>query len=107
ILPLCLLPMAIAVALATTGRVGLAGTLGLSGLALWLAVGATAIGVSGGAIDPRFESTADRRAVGVAGSPAAAVIAVCLTAGAAAIVIGLFVVGRNRLRAVEGSIGSV
>ncbi len=151
ILPLCLLPMAIAVALATTGRVGLAGTLGLSGLALWLAVGATAIGVSGGAIDPRFESTDDRRAVGVAGSLAAAlgligfaicsvgafalfrlgsdslrgvvefsflpatpgtslaatVIAVCLTAGAAAIVIGLFVVGRNRLRAVEGSIGSV
>jgi hypothetical protein len=37
-------------------------------LAIWLGVGFVSIGVSAGAIDPRFESADDRRAVGVVGT---------------------------------------
>ncbi len=40
----------------------------LIALALWLGVGFVAVGVSAGAIDPRFESTDDRRAVGMVGT---------------------------------------
>jgi len=37
-------------------------------LAMWLGVGFVSIGVSAGAIDPRFDSTDDRRAVGMVGT---------------------------------------
>lgn len=40
----------------------------LIALAMWLGVGFVSVGVSAGAIDPRFESTDDRRAVGIAGT---------------------------------------
>jgi hypothetical protein len=40
-------------------------------LAVWLGFGFVAVGVSAGAIDPRFDSVDDRRAVGVAGTFAA------------------------------------
>jgi hypothetical protein len=40
----------------------------LVALAMWLGVGFVSIGVSAGAIDPRFESTDDRRAVGMVGT---------------------------------------
>ena len=40
----------------------------LVALVLWLSLGFVSIGVSTGAIDPRFEATDDRRAVGVVGS---------------------------------------
>jgi hypothetical protein len=41
---------------------------GLVVLAVWLGVGFVSIGVSAGAIDPRFESADDRRAVGLVGT---------------------------------------
>jgi len=40
----------------------------LIALAMWLGVGFVSVGVSAGAIDPRFESTDDRRAVGITGT---------------------------------------
>ncbi|HUZ87042.1 MAG TPA: hypothetical protein VNF26_08820 [Candidatus Baltobacterales bacterium] len=40
----------------------------LIALGMWLGVGFVAVGVSAGAIDPRFESTDDRRAVGMVGT---------------------------------------
>ncbi len=40
----------------------------LIALAMWLGVGFVSVGVSAGAIDPRFESTDDRRAVGLTGT---------------------------------------
>jgi hypothetical protein len=40
----------------------------LVALAVWLGVGFVSIGVSAGALDPRFESTDDRRAVGLVGT---------------------------------------
>ena len=42
----------------------------LTALGIWLGVGFVAVGVSAGAIDPRFESTDDRRAVGIVGTMA-------------------------------------
>ena len=40
----------------------------LGALLIWLAVGFVAIGVSAGGIDPRFEATDDRRAIGLIGT---------------------------------------
>ena len=57
---------------------------GISVLVTWLAIGYVAIGVSAGAIDPNFEATDDRRAVGIAGS---------LTGTAASIGFGALSVG--------------
>jgi hypothetical protein len=51
-----------------TGKSGAGQFLELLLLGLWLAVGFVSISVSGGAIDPRFDATDDRRSVGVLGS---------------------------------------
>jgi hypothetical protein len=42
--------------------------LGLVVFGTWLAAGFVSISVSGGAIDPRFEATDDRRSVGIVGT---------------------------------------
>jgi hypothetical protein len=47
---------------------GVAQLLELCVLALWLGVGFVSIGVSAGAIDPKFESADDRRSVGLVGT---------------------------------------
>ena len=47
---------------------GLGQVLELGFLVLWLGAGFVAIGVSAGAIDPHFEATDDRRAVGLVGT---------------------------------------
>jgi hypothetical protein len=59
------------VAVAVIGKSGMAQLLELVILGLWLAAGFVSISVSGGAIDPRFDATDDRRAVGLVGSLAA------------------------------------
>jgi hypothetical protein len=51
-----------------TGRDGPGQLIELFVLGVWLAVGFVSISVSGGAIDPRFDATDDRRSVGVLGS---------------------------------------
>src|SRR5229473_1015495 len=88
------------IALALTGRSGAAQLLGLVVLGAWLAVGFVSISVSGGAIDPRFEATDDRRSVGVLGSVVslgAALAFAVLTVGSLA----LFVFGEQ---AVTGTV---
>ena len=59
------------VAVALISKSGVAQLLELVILGLWLAAGFVSISVSGGAIDPRFDATDDRRAVGLVGSLAA------------------------------------
>jgi hypothetical protein len=59
------------VAVALISKSGAAQLLELVILGLWLAAGFVSISVSGGAIDPRFDATDDRRAVGLVGSLAA------------------------------------
>ncbi len=88
------------IALALTGRSGAAQLLGLVVLGAWLALGFVSISVSGGAIDPRFEATDDRRSVGVLGSVVslgAALAFAVLTVGSLA----LFVFGEQ---AVTGTV---
>jgi hypothetical protein len=59
------------IAVALISKSGVAQLLELVILGLWLAAGFVSISVSGGAIDPRFDATDDRRAVGLVGSLAA------------------------------------
>jgi len=59
------------VAVAFISKSGVAQLLVLVILGVWLAAGFVSISVSGGAIDPRFDATDDRRAVGLVGSLAA------------------------------------
>jgi len=59
------------IAVAFISKSGVAQLLELVVLGLWLAAGFVSISVSGGAIDPRFDATDDRRAVGLVGSLAA------------------------------------
>ncbi len=59
------------IAVAIISKSGVAQLLELVILGLWLAAGFVSISVSGGAIDPRFDATDDRRAVGLVGSLAA------------------------------------
>jgi len=59
------------VAVAVISKSGVAQLLELVVLGLWLAAGFVSISVSGGAIDPRFDATDDRRSVGLVGSLAA------------------------------------
>ncbi len=59
------------IAVAVISKSGVAQLLELVVLGLWLAAGFVSISVSGGAIDPRFDATDDRRAVGLVGSLAA------------------------------------
>jgi len=59
------------VAVAVISKSGVAQLVELVVLGLWLAAGFVSISVSGGAIDPRFDATDDRRSVGLVGSLAA------------------------------------
>jgi hypothetical protein len=56
------------VAVAVTSKSGAVQLLELVIFGVWLAAGFVSISVSGGAIDPHFESTDDRRSVGVLGT---------------------------------------
>jgi hypothetical protein len=71
----------------------------LIALAVWLGVGFVAVGVSAGAIDPRFESTDDRRAVGITGTLAGVGGAL----GFGALSVGAFALLVFALGAVAGS----
>lgn len=80
------------IAMALKSGSGVGQLLGLVILGVWLGAGFVSISVSGGAIDPRFEATDDRRSVGVLGSLGSLGAAVAfggLTVGAVA----LFVFG--------------
>jgi ABC-2 type transport system permease protein len=56
------------VAVAVASKSGPLQLLELLAFGIWLAFGFVSIAVSGGAIDPRFEATDDRRSVGLVGS---------------------------------------
>src|SRR5260370_3329135 len=55
-------------AVAVTSQSGAVQLLELVIFGIWLAAGFVSISVSGGAIDPHFEATDDRRSVGVIGT---------------------------------------
>ena len=57
-----------ALGIAVLSGEGAVGSLALAVLAVWVGLGCVCIGVSAGAIDPQFESTDDRRSVGVIGT---------------------------------------
>jgi hypothetical protein len=63
--------MVFSIAVAVAGKSGVPQSVELIVFGLWLAAGFVSISVSGGAIDPRFDATDDRRAVGLVGTLAA------------------------------------
>lgn len=67
-LPIVSLTASISVVVAILGRNSPADVLELAALAVWLGFGFVAIGVSVGAIDPRFDAVDDRRMVGPLGT---------------------------------------
>ncbi|TMC85839.1 MAG: hypothetical protein E6J06_02570 [Chloroflexi bacterium] len=69
--PILVLTLGITLVSSVIGGDGPAKTAQVAVLALWLGLGCVCIGVSAGAIDPRFESPDDRRMVGVLGTLAA------------------------------------
>jgi len=71
IVPVLALSTAISLGLSLFGGNNAWKTLQLVLLAAWLGIGCVCIGVSAGAIDPNFESTDDRRSVGIVGTFAA------------------------------------
>ena len=71
IVPVLALSTAISLGLSLFGGNSAWKTLQLVLLAAWLGIGCVCIGVSAGAIDPNFESTDDRRSVGIVGTFAA------------------------------------
>ena len=66
--PVVALTTAISVVVTAATGNGLGQVAEVGVLAVWLGFGFVAIGVSAGAIDPRFDSVDDRRAVGVGGT---------------------------------------
>jgi ABC-2 type transport system permease protein len=66
--PAVALTALVSVVVAVTAGNGPMQVLQIALLAVWLGFGFVAVGVSAGAIDPRFDSVDDRRAVGVAGT---------------------------------------
>ncbi len=66
--PVVVMTLLFSVVVAVVSRSSIGQDLELAGLVLWLAAGFVAIGVSAGGIDPRFESTDDRRAIGLVGT---------------------------------------
>jgi hypothetical protein len=68
LLPVLAVSLGMALVTSVLGGSGVARTAEVCVLALWIGLGCVCIGVSAGAIDPRFESTDDRRAVGVLGT---------------------------------------
>ncbi len=69
--PVLVLTTLITVVSSVVGGLGPAKAAQLAVLAVWLGLGCVCIGVSAGAIDPHFESTDERRTVGVLGTFAA------------------------------------
>ncbi len=67
-MPIVGLSLVICIVIAATSGSTLEEVVQLVGLALWLGLGFVAIGVSAGAIDPRFEAVDDRRMVGPLGT---------------------------------------
>jgi len=63
--------MIFSIAVGVAGKSGVPQVLELMVFGVWLAVGFVSISVSGGAIDPRFDATDDRRAIGLVGTLAA------------------------------------
>jgi hypothetical protein len=66
--PVLGLTLLFTVAVAAASGTGVAQIAELAALVLWLGAGFVSIGVSAGAIDPRFDATDDRRAVGLVGT---------------------------------------
>ena len=66
--PVLVLTVLFSIVLTVATGGGLGAALTVVALALWLGVGFVSIGVSAGAIDPKFEATDDRRAVGLVGT---------------------------------------
>jgi hypothetical protein len=66
--PVLALTLLFSFVVATVGGGGIAQLAGMAVLVTWLGVGFVSIGVSAGGIDPQFEASDDRRAVGLLGT---------------------------------------
>jgi hypothetical protein len=66
--PVLVLTFAFSMVVATVSGSGVAQYVELAVLVVWLGIGFVAVGVSAGAIDPRFDASDDRRAVGLVGT---------------------------------------
>jgi len=66
--PVLVLTFIFSMVVATVSASGVAQYVELAILVLWLGTGFVAVGVSAGAIDPRFDASDDRRAVGLVGT---------------------------------------
>jgi hypothetical protein len=66
--PVLALTLLFSFVVATVGGGGVAQLAGMAVLVTWLGVGFVSIGVSAGGIDPQFEASDDRRAVGLLGT---------------------------------------
>ncbi len=66
--PVLVLTFAFSMVVATVSGSGVAQYLELAALVVWLGIGFVSVGVSAGAIDPRFDASDDRRAVGLVGT---------------------------------------
>jgi hypothetical protein len=66
--PVLVITLLFTIVVAAASGSGLGQLAELSLLVIWLCVGFVAIGVSAGGIDPRFDASDDRRAVGVVGT---------------------------------------
>ena len=66
--PVLVLTLGFSMVVATVSRSGIAQYVELAVLVVWLAIGFVSVGVSAGAIDPRFDASDDRRAVGIVGT---------------------------------------
>ncbi|HEV2140136.1 MAG TPA: hypothetical protein VGT01_03010 [Candidatus Dormibacteraeota bacterium] len=66
--PVLAIAMSIGIGSAIVGGNGVGDILQVAVLAAWWGVGSVCIGVSAGAIDPKFEAADDRRAIGVTGT---------------------------------------
>jgi Putative ATP-binding cassette len=66
--PVLAVTLLFSIVIAAASGSGIAQTAELGVIVVWLGIGFVSISVSGGAIDPRFDATDDRRAVGVVGT---------------------------------------
>ncbi|HEV2029362.1 MAG TPA: hypothetical protein VGS16_12660 [Candidatus Dormibacteraeota bacterium] len=66
--PVLVITLLFTIVVAAAGGSGFGQLAELSVLVIWLCVGFVSIGVSAGGIDPRFDASDDRRAVGVVGT---------------------------------------
>jgi hypothetical protein len=66
--PVLVLTFVFSMVVATVSGSGVAQYAELAVLVVWLGIGFVSVGVSAGAIDPRFDASDDRRAVGIVGT---------------------------------------